>query len=324
MRRTIRPGSILVMACALALSLLVLRSSPALAQPCGTSTRHPKTYAHVIWIWMENHGYSDIIGSPDAPYINSLATSCGLATNYHNITHFSLPNYIGAVTGIDLSALQPFLLDCNPNLAGACHSDAPSIFDQVTSWKAYQESMPSNCAPTGFSPYGVRHNPPTYLSSLAATCPTFDVPYTELQGDLDNDTLPAFSFVTPNNINNMHDGSDPGAIHNGDAWLAAELPKILNSAAYQSGTTAVFVTFDEGEFGAGFSVGEDCVGNVTDPSCRIPTIVISPSTRVGSTSSRLFSHYSLLKTTEQLLGIRTHLGRARETRTRSMRPAFRF
>jgi phosphatidylinositol-3-phosphatase len=192
----------------------------------------------------------------------------------------------------------------------------------VSSWKAYQESMPSNCALTGISPYGVRHNPPTYLSGLAATCPTLDVPYGELQADLDNDTLPAFSFVTPNNINNMHDGSDPTAIQNGDAWLAAELPKILNSAAYQSGNTVVFLTFDEGEFGPGFSVGEDCAKNVTDSSCHIPMIVISPYTRPGSTSATLFNHYSLLKTTEQLLGIRQRLGKAKGTH--SLRPPFRL
>lgn len=323
MLRATRFGRTLRTLCALALLLAIARPAAA-AGPCGTTNKHRRTYAHVVWIWMENHGYTDIIGSPNAPYINSLATSCGLATNYHNITHFSLPNYIGAVTGVDLTALQPFLLDCNPNLAGTCHSDAPSIFDQVPSWKAYQESMTGNCALSGFSPYGVRHNPPTYLSSLAATCPVFDVPYTELQADLDNDTLPAFSFVTPNNINNMHDGGDPGSIQTGDAWLAAELPKILNSAAYQSGNTVVFVTFDEGEFGAGFSVGEDCVKNTADPSCRVPTIVISPSTKPGTQSTRFFTHYSLLKTTEQLLGIKTHLGRAKETRTRSMRPAFRF
>jgi hypothetical protein len=33
------------------------------------------------------------------------------------------------------------------------------------------------------------------------------------------------------------------------------------------------------------------------------TEVISPSTPVGSTSATLFNHYSLLATTEQLLGL---------------------
>ena len=299
----------------------LLSAAPASAQStmgafCGIKNRHPRQYAHVVWIWMENHDYGQIVGSPDAPYINSLIGACGLATNFHNITHVSLPNYIGAVTGLPLEDLLKFRFDCSPS--ATCSTDGPSIFSQVPSWKAYMESMTTNCQPTGFIGYAVRHNPPPYLTSLAATCPTLDVAYTDLQADLDNDTLPAFSFITPNSVNDMHDGSDPVAIQNGDNWLAAELPKILNSAAYQSGTTAIFITFDEGEGG---TFGEDCAANPGDESCHVATIVISPSTPAGVTSDRLFTHYSLLKTTEQMLRV-PRLGVAR--RARSMRHAFRL
>ncbi len=49
---------------------------------------------------MENHSFGDIIGNTaQAPYLNSLAAECGLATNYHNISHPSLPNYIAATSG---------------------------------------------------------------------------------------------------------------------------------------------------------------------------------------------------------------------------------
>ena len=57
------------------------------AGPCGTTKTAP-TYRHVIWIWFENHSYSDIAGSSSAPYFNSIASECGVATNYHN--HYSL------------------------------------------------------------------------------------------------------------------------------------------------------------------------------------------------------------------------------------------
>jgi len=119
-------------------------------------------------------------------------------------------------------------------------------------------------------------------------------------------------------MDDMHDGADPTAIQNGDTWLSTELPKILNSAAYQAGRTAVFITFDEGENG---TVGEDCAANAADESCHVATIVISPSTPAGATSGRLFTHYSLLKTTEQLLGVR-RIGLARKAR--SMRSHFRL
>src|SRR6202035_4095598 len=65
-------------------------------RPCGKLPLSSTAYKHVVWIWMENHSYEEIIGSAEAPYINSLAAQCGLATNYHNVSHPSLPNYIAA------------------------------------------------------------------------------------------------------------------------------------------------------------------------------------------------------------------------------------
>jgi len=315
-------------AVALAISIIAFcLPNAAGAQPwCGTRTHHPRSYDHVVWIWMENHSFSQIIGSSAAPFINSVAAGCGLATNYHNITHVSLPNYIGAVTGLPLSDpshndLQPFLLDCLGGPTGACLTGAKSLFTQVPSWKAYMESMTTNCQPTGIVGYATRHNPPPFLSELAATCATLDVPYTALQADLDGSTLPAFSFISPNTVNDMHDGSDPTAIQNGDTWLSTELPKILNSSTYQQGKTVVFVTFDEGENPV---VGKDCATNTTDADCHVPTIVISPSTKPGTQSTRLFNHYSLLRTTERLLGVPNGnlLGGAR--RARNMRHQFRL
>jgi len=269
-------------------------SQPAAAAtgPCGTLST-PPTYTHVIWVWMENHSYSDIIGSSQAPYINSLAGQCGLATNYHNVSHPSLPNYVGATSGLAVSSLKNFDSDCNPSTK--CSTSSASIFGQGESWKAYEESMPSNCDKSNSGEYAVRHNPPPYFTSLSG-CSTFDVPYTQLASDLSAGTLPAFSFVTPNLIDDMHDGT----IAQGDSWLSSNLPTILNSSEYQSGTTAVFLTWDEG---SGGSSGEDCSANTTDNSCHVATIVISPSTRAGSTSGTLFNHYSLLGTAEQLLGL---------------------
>jgi phosphatidylinositol-3-phosphatase len=49
-------------------------------------------YKHVVWIVLENKGYSDIIGSPTAPYINSLAKKCGVATNFYAESSPSLPS----------------------------------------------------------------------------------------------------------------------------------------------------------------------------------------------------------------------------------------
>jgi len=260
--------------------------------PCGTLALSQTSYTHVVWIWMENHSYGEIIGSPEAPYINSLAGECGLATNYHNISHPSLPNYIAGTSGLPLAELTKFTSDCSPS--HRCSTSAPSIFGQIPSWKAYEESMPTNCDRKNAGEYAVRHNPPPYYTTLSE-CATKDVPYTQLSGDLANGTLPAFSFVTPNLIDDMHDGT----IAQGDAWLASNLPTILSSSEYRAGTTAVVVTWDEGENGT----SSDCATNTTDVGCHVATIVLSPSTTPGTQSSMLFNHYSLLGSTEQLLGV---------------------
>jgi phosphatidylinositol-3-phosphatase len=261
--------------------------------PCGTVTA-PPTYQHVVWIWMENHSFTDIIGNKSpAPYLNSLASECGLATDYHNTTHPSLPNYLSATSGIAQGSLPATTyLDCSPSVI--CDMTVGSIFGQGETWKAYEESMPSNCDTSGSGAYSVSHNPAAYYTSLSS-CASRDVPYTQLATDLAHNALPAFSFITPNLNDDMHNGT----IAQGDAWLAKNLPVILNSKPYQARTTAVFITWDEGS--GGYPI-EDCDDTTsTDASCRVPTIVISPSTPPGTTSGTFFDHYSLLATAEQLL-----------------------
>ena len=174
----------LAAATALALGGLVgavsAQPAAAAAGPCGTLTSAPH-YSHVIWIWEENHSSGNIIGSSQAPYINSVANECGLATNYLNLSHPSLPNYVGATSGLAVGSLSKFDGDCNPS--GSCTTSAASIFGQGESWKAYEETMPSNCRKSNSGNYAVRHNPPPYFTSLT-TCASFDVPYTQLATDL--------------------------------------------------------------------------------------------------------------------------------------------
>jgi hypothetical protein len=258
--------------------------------PCGTMPRAATHYSHVIWIWMENNPYTSIMDNPTAPYINFLASECGIATNYHNISHPSLPNYIAATSGLPYAGISQFRGDCN--VSASCSTSAPSIFGQGESWKSYDESMPSNCFNGNTSLYAIRHNPAPYYTTLSG-CATNDVPYTQLSSDRAGGTLPAFSFITPNLIDDMHNGT----VADGDTWLLQNLPTITSSSEYTSGTTAVFITWDEGEGGT----TSQCADNWTDGGCHVVTLVVSPSTVPGTQSLTFFNHYSLLRTTEKLL-----------------------
>jgi phosphatidylinositol-3-phosphatase len=74
----------------------------------------------------------------------------------------------------------------------------------------------------------------------------------------------------------------------------------LPEARGTGGSTVVFITRDEGTGGKN---GEACATSTSDASCQVATIVVSRNTPTGSTSATLFNHYSLLGTTEQLLGL---------------------
>jgi phospholipase C len=294
-------------------------SHASLSKMCGSLSAIPSTYAHVIWIWMENHSESQIIGPPgstaakNSPYVNgTLVAACGLATNYHNITHPSLPNYLAATSG----STQGLTKDCLP---AKCSNGSASLFGQLKSWRAYEESMPSNCFAANTTLYAPKHNPPAYYKLLGASCQADDVPLGalttgSLAQDLAKGTLPSFSFITPNLCNDTHGCSTS----TGDAWLSKVVPEITASSAYQAGGTALFITWDEG---AGGTAGEACATNTTDKSCHVATIVISPYTPGNTTSNSLFNHYSLLRTTEQMLGLPL-LGHAADPATLSMRTGF--
>lgn len=249
-------------------------------RPC-LGAPQPRTWDHVIWIWFENKSTSRIIGSPDASYITTLAASCALATDYHGVAHPSLPSYLAAVSGSTQGVTDDADPDAHP-LTG------PSLFAQVTAagkeWRSYVESMPSPCALTSSGSYAVKHNPAAYFTALRGDCARWDVGFDQLSEDLDADTLPAFSLVVPDLCHDMHDCS----VSTGDAWLRDHLPAVLSSSAYSRGTTAVFVTWDEDE------------GSRAN---QVPLLVVAPSVRAQTRIGEHLDHYSLLRTTEQLLGL---------------------
>ena len=141
--------------------------------------------------------------------------------------------------------------------------------------------MPTGCDPNSAGLYAVKHNPAAYFTSLR-TCRTQDValPATPTFGA-------SLTFVTPNLIDDMHDGT----IAQGDHWLSTFVPRVLASPEYRSGSLALFVVWDENG------------GTDTSPDNRVPCIVVAPSVQPGSTLATFVTHYSLLATTEDLLGL---------------------
>jgi hypothetical protein len=121
---------------ALAASLV----AAAAARPATVPFDRPSRVAVLV---LENRSYSEVIGNPQAPYLNGLARRYALATDYYAIGHPSLPNYIALIGGSTFEIRS----DCN-----GCDVEARSLVGQLDaaglSWKAYFDAR---SARTGFS-----------------------------------------------------------------------------------------------------------------------------------------------------------------------------
>ncbi len=262
------------------------------ARPCAGSAPRA-TYSHVVVILMENKNYNEIIGSKSAPYLNQLAHSCGVATQYHGVTYPSLPNYLAVTSGSTYGIHDD-------NVPASHPITAASIFSQTgTSWQSLSESMPKACDHANAYPYMPKHNPAPYFTNIAAQCAKQNLPLPS------NPTFSArYTFVTPNMVHDMHDGT----VAQGDAWLQGFVPKVIDSAGYQSGSTILVITWD---------TDENSKNNTNNN--RAPAIVVAPEVRPGTTSATAFNHYSLLRLSEETLGLPLLAGAKTAT---SMRAAF--
>src|SRR5215472_14577420 len=77
---------------------------------------------HVFVVMMENHGFEQVVGNPNEPYLNELIQEgkVNLATNYFAVGHPSLTNYLeivgGSNFGIRSDNAPAWGSDCSPNI----------------------------------------------------------------------------------------------------------------------------------------------------------------------------------------------------------------
>jgi len=269
--------------------LLFLNQNKQLTQPeaqkIRSSTGGVASYTnipspdHVVIIMMENKSKNAILGSREAPYINSLIQKYSLAGNYFAITHPSLPNYIALIGGSTFNITS----DCTD-----CFIASPNFIDQLEeyhkTWKTYMESMPSSCFLGNDGTYAQKHNPFIYFDDIRNNpdrCRNI-IPYTELEKDFKSiATTPNFAWISPNLCHDMHDCS----IAQGDSWLSREVPLILTSPAFKQQQSLLIITWDEGE---------------ESGSNQIPTLFIGDMVKPGFVTQAHYTHYSLLHTIESL------------------------
>jgi hypothetical protein len=288
--------------------------APTVAQPsavpAGSGSGRIRT---VFLILMENKVWSEVKGSPDAPFINgTLVPRASIATGYRaprdGNLHPSEPNYIWLEAGDNLGITD----DAEPS---ANHRAVPdhlvTLLEKANvSWKTYQEDIAGDVCPlTRTREYTPKHNPMVFFDDVtggndphSARCIAHMRPLGELANDLRNGKTARYNFITPNNCNDMHSSCEPlrNPIRQGDDFLAAVVPKILESAAYRD-DGVLFITWDEAE------MTPDCVLG----DCPVGLLAFSPLAKGGGfISTHVYDHSSLLRTLQEIFGVQPFLGGA--------------
>lgn len=238
---------------------------------------------HVVVLILENHGYSQIIGSADAPYINALATDnkSALFTQSYAVTHPSQPNYIDLYSGCNQGVLLDFLPSGTP---WTTDNLGRQLLDSGFTWATYSEDLPAvgSDVETNLA-YVRRHNPAANWMGTGQNQipPTTNQPFTAFPSDFDS--LPTVCFVIPNLDHDMHDGS----VSVGDTWYHDYIDPYVQWA--KTHNSLLILTYDEDD-GIIFS------------SNHILTIFAGEPVAPGS-YSEAFNHYTVLRTIEDMYGL---------------------
>ena len=288
----------------------------------------------VFVIAMENHNFKQpasqsnpqqIFGNPAAPYINSLITpgntnaaQVSYAVNYYNAgtgVHPSEPSYVWAEAGTDFGVntdADPRSANGNTFYAQSIHL-ASLLNAAGISWKNYQEDVQLAASPTNSASgtngpvnpfngttqynYAVKHNPMAFFTDTAVQNV---YPLAQLVGDLNNNTVGQYNWITPDQYNDAHSSLSGGFTYNGvhytgdqssiaagDNFLSQVIPQIMASPAYKN-NGAIIIWWDESEGG-------------DDVSRTVPEIIISPLAKGNAYASTVpMNHSSDIKTVEEL------------------------
>ncbi len=275
---------------------------------------------HVFLIYMENKGAYDILGSPNAPYLNSQISTQDYGSNYYALGHPSDPNYIRIMGGSDFGiAYNP-----SPNSI-----NAPSLMQEMDQkgilWAGYAQSMPypGDIVSSGnysvdelpFADFAyVYNNNPAYLQ-------THLLPLTQLSTGLQNpNTSPQFTWIAADEAHNMEGPiSTPSGVVSftasqltthqyniaaGDQFVQQTVSTVEASPTWTDPTQkdAIIITWDEDYNNLSLGIGNQ--GN------NVPLIVIPNQAAINAgmqsgpfTTSSYYNQYSLMATIEDSLGL---------------------
>jgi phosphatidylinositol-3-phosphatase len=197
-------------------------------------------------------------------------------------------------------------------------------------------------APASPSPYATFRNPFVYFEGLSASpsCAADDTGFSALSADLASaKRTPSLSYIVPDRCHDASPGpcpgGGPGGLPAADEMLHEIVPKILASPAYKQGGLLV-ITVDNAPSSGEFADSSSCCAQPAFPNMPAPSgsaaalgpegggqvgaLLLSPFVKARSTSQEPYNHFSLLRTIEDLFGLK-HIGYAGAAKVQSFEPS---
>jgi acid phosphatase len=235
------------------------------------------------------------VGSPNAPYINSLIAKGGLASNYYANVHPSIGNYFAMTTGAIPTTDDYFMgVVSNDNVVREMVASGKS-------WKSYAQSLPvQGYFGPDIYPYLRQHNPFSYLSDVVSfsTQVLSLVPFAQFSTDLAANQLPNYVFITPDAEHDAHDC--PGGLLTtcdigvkvaaADSFLSSNMPQLLSNAGFQQ-SGLLLIVFDES------------ADDNTNGGGKVVCLLLGTGVKPGYTGTGTYNHYSLLNLSMTALGV---------------------
>jgi phosphoesterase family protein len=248
-----------------------------------------KAFERIFIIMFENELAEAVLGNP---YMKSLSTKGVYLTNSFGVSHPSQPNYLASISG----ATWGFAGSGGDNCRDVPDVNAATIVDLLENkgitWKAYMENMPADNKTVCIDGlYFRKHNPFVSFNTINSNGARMAriVNANELQADINNNTLPQYSWYTPNIQNDghtiLHDFEPNNPMRNVNflaQWLESFLTSVLTNPNFTKGTLVV-ITFDE---------------SIPYDNNHTYTVLLGDMVQPQTVHER-YDHYSLLRTVEE-------------------------
>jgi hypothetical protein len=212
-------------------------------------TAGARGFQKVIWIVMENTNQKDALKQPFFAELNKRGA---FLSKMGGEWHPSQPNYIAMVAGSIMGVLLDFNITLNDRHLGDL------LESHGRTWKAYAEGYPGNCYLGAQSGNYVRKHVPFLsfknIQEDPARCANV-VNADQFDKDLANNSLPNYSFYTPDLNNDGHNTSSAFAAQ----ALEKRFGSLIRNPEFLKDTLFI-VTFDESETYFGNSIYTALVG----------------------------------------------------------------